>query len=85
MPKFACISVDNQGQKIETRHEAASIPEISSFLRTRGLTPISIKEVKPETFGSQALRELSSFLQARRIKANEMAVFFRQLATMLEA
>ncbi len=85
MPKFACISVDNQGQKIETRHEAASIPEISSFLRTRGLTPVSIKEVKPEAFSSQVMRELSSFLQASRIKAMEVAVFFRQLATMLEA
>ncbi|MFQ6067213.1 MAG: hypothetical protein ACE5K3_08055, partial [bacterium] len=85
MPKFACISVDSQGQKIETRHEAASIPEISSFLRTRGLTPISVKEIKPEAFSSQAVRELSGLLRARRIKAGEVAVFFRQLATMLEA
>ena len=54
-------------------------------MRTRGLTPVSIKEIKPEAFGSQVVRELSSLLQARRIKANEVAVFFRQLATMLEA
>jgi len=85
MPKFACISVDSQGKKIETRHEAASIPEVSSFLRGRDLTPVSIKEIKPETFSSQAVRELSSLLRARRIKAGEVAVFFRQLATMLEA
>jgi type IV pilus assembly protein PilC len=85
MPKFASISVDSQGQKLETRHEAASIPEVSSFLRTRGLTPVSIKEIKPETFSSQTVRELSSLLRARRIKAGEVAVFFRQLATMLEA
>jgi type IV pilus assembly protein PilC len=85
MPKFASISVDSQGQKIETRHEAASIPEVSSFLRTRGLTPVSVKEIKAETFSSQAVRELSSLLRARRIKAGEVAVFFRQLATMLEA
>ncbi|GAG71566.1 unnamed protein product, partial [marine sediment metagenome] len=85
MPKFACISIDSQGQRIESRNEAASIPELSSFLRTRGLTPVSIKEVKPEAFSSQVMRELSSFLQASRIKAMEVAVFFRQLATMLEA
>jgi len=85
MPKFTCISVDNQGQRVETRHEALSIPEVSSFLRTRGLTPVSIKEAKPEAFSSQVVRELSSFLQARRIKAMEVATFFRQLATMLEA
>jgi len=85
MPKFACISIDSQGQRIESRNEAASIPELSSFLRTRGLTPVSIKEVKPEAFSSQVMRELSSFLQARRIKAGEVAVFFRQLATMLGA
>jgi len=85
MPKFVSISVDSQGQKIETRHEAASIPEISSFLRTRGLTPVSVKEIKAGTFSSQAVRELSSLLRAHRIKAGEVAVFFRQLATMLEA
>ena len=85
MPKFACISVDNQGQKTETRHEAASIPELSSFLRSRGLTPVSVKEIKPETVSSQVVRELSSLLKARRIKAGEVASFFRQLATMLKA
>jgi len=85
MPKFACISVDSQGQKTETRHEAASIPEVSSFLRTRGLTPISIKEIKEAAFTGRIVRELSSFLQARRIKASEVALFFRQLAIMLGA
>jgi len=85
MPKFTCISVDNQGQRVETRHEGGSIPEVSSFLRTRGLTPVSIKEVKSEAFTGQVARELSSLLQARRIKASDVAVFFRQLATMLEA
>ena len=85
MPKFACVSVDGEGKKIETRHEAASVPEVSSFLRTKGLTPVSIEETKPETPAGQALRELSSLLTARRIKGNEVAAFFRQLATMLEA
>jgi type II secretory pathway component PulF len=85
MPKFACISVDSQGQKIEARHEAASIAEASSFLRTRGLTPVSIKEIKPEAFTEKVVRELSSLLRARRIKADEVAAFFRQLAAMLEA
>jgi len=85
MPKFACISVDSRGERIETRHEAASIPEASSFLRSRGLTPFSIKEIKPETFSSQAVRELSSLLRQRHIKMSEVAAFFRQLATMLEA
>jgi len=85
MPKFACISVDNQGERMETRHEAASIPEISSFLRSRGLTPVSIKETRAETSTSQALRELSSLLRPPPVKIGEVAVFFRQLATMLEA
>jgi len=85
MPKFACISVDSQGQRTETRHEAASVPEVSSFLRTRGLTPISVKEIKEAAFTGRIVRELSSFLQARRIKASEVALFFRQLAIMLGA
>ena len=85
MPKFASISVDSQGQKIETRHEATSIPEVSSFLQGRGFTPVSIKEIKPEAFSSQVVRELVALLRQRRIKMSEVAVFFRQLATMLEA
>jgi len=85
MPKFACISVDGQGQRVETRYEAASIPEASSFLRTRGLTPVSIKEIKEEVFTGRIVSELSTLLQAYQIKIGEVAVFFRQLATMLEA
>jgi len=85
MPEFACVSVDGEGKKIEIRYEAASVPEVSSFLRTRGLTPVSIEETKPETPAGQVVRELSSLLKARRIKPGEVAAFFRQLATMLEA
>jgi len=85
MPEFACVSVDSEGKKIETRHEAASVQEISSFVRTRGLTPVSIVEIKPETPAAQVVRELSSLLRATRIKGSEVAAFFRQLATMLEA
>jgi len=85
MPRFTCISVDSQGQKIKTQHEAASIPEVSSFLRTKGLTPVSIKEIERETLTGQAVRELSALLRQPRIKANEVPVFFRQLAIMLEA
>jgi type IV pilus assembly protein PilC len=85
MPRFTCISVDRQGQNIKTQYEAASIPEVSSFLRTRGLTPVSIKEIESETFTVQAVRELSALLRQRRIKPNEVPVFFRQLAIMLDA
>jgi len=85
MPKFACISVDSEGQRVEMRYEAASVPEVSSFLRTRGLTPVSIKEVKEGAFTGQLVGELSALFQAHQIKISEVAVFFRQLATMLEA
>lgn len=85
MPQFVSISVDSKGERIETRHDAVSVPEVSSFLRSKGLTPISIREVKGEAFGGQAVKELSSIFAARRIKQQEIADFFRQLATMLEA
>ncbi len=84
MAQFTCISVDNQGEKIETRHKAASIQEVSSFLRTRGLTPVSVNEVKKEAFVRQAARELFTFLRPKQIKMSEVASFFRQLTTMLE-
>ncbi|NVL93640.1 MAG: type II secretion system F family protein, partial [Desulfobacterales bacterium] len=85
MPKFACISVDGEGQRVEMRYEAPSVPEVSSFLRTRGLTPVSIKEVKEGAFTGQLVGELSALFQAHQVKISEVAVFFRQLATMLGA
>ncbi len=84
MAQFACISVDSQGQKIETRHEAASIQEVSSFLRTRGLTPVSVNKIKKEALARQTARELLALLRPKQIKMSEVASFFRQLATMLE-
>ncbi|GAH35095.1 unnamed protein product, partial [marine sediment metagenome] len=85
MAKFTCICVDPQGQRVETRYEADSIPEVTSFLRDRNLTPISVEEIKSDTFARQTMRELRGLLAARQIKASEKAVFFRQLATMLKA
>ena len=84
MAQFACISVDSQGQKTETRHEAASIQEVSSFLRTRGLTPVSVNKIKKEALVRQTARELFALLRPKQIKMSEVASFFRQLATMLE-
>ncbi len=84
MAQFACISVDSQGQKIKTRHETASIQEVSSFLRTRGLTPVSINKIKKEVLVRQTARELFTLLRPKQIKMSEVASFFRQLATMLE-
>ena len=85
MPKFTCISVDSQGQRVETRYQADSIPEVTSFLRDRNLTPISIEEIKSDTLARQTMRELRGLLAARQIKASEKAAFFRQLATILKA
>ncbi|TKJ47225.1 hypothetical protein CEE34_04825 [Candidatus Aerophobetes bacterium Ae_b3a] len=85
MPKFTCICIDSQGQRVKTRYEADSIPEATSFLRDRNLIPVSVKEIKSDTFVRQTMRELGGLLAARQIKASEKAVFFRQLATMLKA
>ena len=85
MSKFACISVNNEGQKVQSTQEAVSILEVSSSLRNRGLTPVSIKEIKPGSSGGQALGEVFSFLKGGRIKDQQVADFFRQLATMLHA
>jgi len=59
--------------------------EVASFLRGRGLTPLSIEEVKLKASIGQVFQEIFSFLRPRQVKAMEVAIFFRQLATMLEA
>jgi len=85
MPKFACTCVDSQGQRVKTHSEANSIPEVTAFLRDRNLIPISVEEIKSDTFARQTIGELRNLLAARRIKPSERAVFFRQLSTMLKA
>lgn len=85
MSKFNCICVDRQGQRTEIHHEANSIPEASSFLRERGLTPISVEEIKSKSLAGQVIREFHFLFSIRRIKPLEIAVFFRQLTTMLTA
>jgi len=85
MSKFNCICVDGQGQKTQIHHEANSVPEVSSFLRERGLTPISVEEIKSKGLAGQLIREFHFFFSVRRVKAAEITIFFRQLATMLAA
>lgn len=85
MAKFFCISIDGEGKRVQSRHEGGSLVEIASFLRGKGLTPLSIEEVKPKASIEQVFQEIFSFFSSRRVKAMEVAVFFRQLATMLQA
>ncbi len=85
MPKFNCICVDNQGQRVETHYEANSILEVTSFLRNRNLTPISVQKIRSGTFFRQVMSELNNLSVASQIKASEKAIFFRQLGAMLKA
>lgn len=85
MAKFFCISIDGEGKRVQSHHEGESLVEIASFLRGRGLTPLSIEEVKLKASIGQVFQDIFSFFSSRRVRAMQVAVFFRQLATMLEA
>ena len=85
MSKFNCICVDKQGQRTEIHHEANSVPEVSSFLRERGLTPVSVEEIKSKSLAGQIVREFHLLFSVRRVKVAEIAIFFRQLAAILAA
>jgi len=85
MSKFACISVNNEGQKVQSTQEAVSIPEVASFLRNKGLTPVSIKKVRLGSSDGQTLGEVFPFLKGGGVREGQVAAFFRQLGTMLHA
>ena len=81
-PKTYEYTVRNgSGRLVKGRVEAASQSAVGNRLRTRGLTPIDVREVKAN--GLQ--REISIPGLGERVELKALAVMARQLATMIGA
>lgn len=78
MPVFEYKAMDAAGKDIKGTLEAASEKLASTRLREMGLRPYEIKEKKEAAGGG------ISFLQ-RGVKPEEIALFTRQMATLLDA
>jgi len=88
MPKFTYISRDGRGQRVTAVAEAPTRQDLIGSLKDRGLTVVEIKELgakveSPRTLLKQRLP--LSRLSATPISTGELAIFWREFATMVAA
>ncbi len=83
MPEFEYLVKDKEGKNLSGRKEAVNAGDIVSALRQEGYLIIRITELKPKSilFSKQA----SGSKRGRKIKADDLVVLSRQLATLVEA
>jgi type IV pilus assembly protein PilC len=76
-PKFDVYlweGVDRQGKKVKGEMEAASVAFVNATLRRQGINPVKVQKQRAALFKFK-----------KRISPKDIAVFTRQLATMLQA
>lgn len=81
MPAFEYTALNSKGREEHGLLEGDTARQVRQALRGKNLTPIEVNEVKEKT--SQKGGGLTS--NRGRLKAAELALFTRQLATLLEA
>lgn len=84
MARFSYIAIDQQGHKQRGTAEAESSFTLATRLKQNGLTIVSAarQDVQSEPVSKPKSK---SKLFAQKIKTEELVIFFRQLATMVEA
>ena len=88
MPKFTYVSCDQQGQRVTAVAEAESRLILLGQLKDRGLTVIEVKELTArDATSTRAPRKGLSKLRWSfgGVDTGEMAVFWREFATMVAA
>jgi type IV pilus assembly protein PilC len=84
MARFSYIAIDQQGHKQRGVAEAESSFALATRLKQNGLTIVSAtrQDIQSEPVNKPKSK---SKLFAQKIKTEELVIFFRQLATMVEA
>ena len=78
MKNFKYCACDTSGSRKEGLTQANSANDVISWLRERGLTPVSIQEIV------EAVRRAPKKQKRKRIKSAEVAALCWQLTTMVE-
>ncbi|MCK5529422.1 MAG: type II secretion system F family protein [Kiritimatiellae bacterium] len=92
MPKFKYVAMDSSGSEKEGIVEAASQTQAIAKIRSQDMFPTRVVEVgggakkaeKAAKSGMNMEIKLPSFM-AKKVKAKELMVFTRQLATLVDA
>ena len=71
---FTYKGVNRRGKKVDGEIKGTSIAEVKALLRQQGITPSGVKKKPKSLFGGE-----------RKISALDIAIFTRQIATMLGA
>lgn len=83
MPEFEYVVKDKEGKNLSGKREAGNVNDIVAALRQQGYLIIRVSEMKPKL--SLFSKNMLSTSRGGRIKPDELVVFSRQLATMVEA
>lgn len=83
MPQFEYVVKDKEGKSLSGRREAGDVNTIVSALRQEGYLIVRVTEIKAKSslFSKQSV----SGKKAGGVKPDDIVVFSRQLATMVEA
>lgn len=84
MAAFEYIALDAKGRERKGVTEGDTARQVRQQLRNQGLMPVSIQEAASKD-KKQASHKKSAFSFQRGISATELALFTRQLATLLSA
>lgn len=90
MPKFKYKAIDQKGKQKTGTVDAASQDEARTKVSSTGLMPINFEQVAETKSSSSKVKKISNsksagFSIGRIIKAEALATFTRQLATLLQA
>lgn len=78
MPKYVCVIIDKNGQKVKQKIEGANSDTVSSMLKSKGYWLVSIKE---ETIFDKDIE----FFGNGALSAKQVALFARQFSMLLKA
>ena len=82
MPEFEYLVKDKEGKNLTGRKEAVTAGEIVSALRQEGYLIIRVTELKPK---SSLFSKPVGKKRGKKIKADDLVILSRQMATMVEA
>src|SRR5262245_35758145 len=83
MPNFAYTAFDPHGAEQTGLIEAVDMSRAAADLAARGLFPTNVQPARPVSGNSAAARP--RFALGREVRPKELAVFTRQLGTLLRA
>ncbi|MFA4839338.1 MAG: type II secretion system F family protein [Candidatus Neomarinimicrobiota bacterium] len=85
MPEYSYIAIDANGKKVKGVMEAESSHTLASTLRKKSITIISAERREAKSSATKTDRKSSFFTFTKKLKSDDLVMFFRQLSTMVEA